>query len=143
MEGLMTDVDVVVSAYGAAWMDVDEAERRRLLAIAWSHDGVYQDPHDDVSDREALVQHIAGFRQRMPGFKIILTSGVDHHHGKFHFLWKMVGPDGQTTVEGRDFGELDGDGRIARIVGFFGAPPALPEAAAIQNAPTLTIDKSV
>jgi hypothetical protein len=139
----MTDVEVVVSAYGAAWMDVDEAERRRLLDVAWSDDGLYQDPTADVSGREALVQHIAGFRQRLPGFKIIVTSGVDHHHGKFHFLWKMVGPDGQTTVEGRDFGELDGDGRIARIVGFFGAPPALPEAAAIQNAPTLTIDKSV
>ena len=55
----MTDVDVVVSAYGAAWMDVDEAERRRLLAIAWSDDGVYQDPTADVSGREALVQHLS------------------------------------------------------------------------------------
>ena len=123
----MSEVDSVVSAYGAAWMDVGDAERRRLLEIAWSEDGVYQDPTADVSGREALVQHIAAFRKRLPGSKIIITSGVDHHHGKFHFLWKMIGPDGQTTLEGRDFGELDRDGRICRIAGFFGPPPLLAD----------------
>jgi hypothetical protein len=123
----MSGVDAVVGAYGAAWMDVDDAERRRLLEIAWSEDGVYQDPTADVSGREALVQHIAGFRKRLPGSKIVITSGVDHHHGKFHFLWKMIGPDGRTTLEGRDFGELDRDGRICRIAGFFGPPPPLAD----------------
>jgi len=123
----MSGVDAVVSAYGAAWMAVDDDERRRLLEIAWSEDGVYQDPTVDVSGREALLQHIAGFRQRLPGSKIVITSGVDHHHGKIHFLWKMIGLDGETTVEGRDFGELDRNGRICRIVGFFGPPPTLAD----------------
>jgi hypothetical protein len=126
-EGYMNGVDAVVRAYGAAWMDVDNDERRRLLEMAWSEDGVYQDPTADVSGREALVQHIVGFRQRLPGSKIVITSGVDHHHGKIHFLWKMIGPDGQTTLEGRDFGELDRNGRICRIAGFFGSPPMLAD----------------
>src|SRR5271163_3606701 len=101
MEGCMAGIDEIVSAYGAAWADVDDAQRQRLLEIAWSEDGVYQDPTADVSGRQALAQHIAGFRKRLPGSTIIITSGVDLHHSKFHFLWKMVGPEGQTSFEGR------------------------------------------
>ena len=121
----MNNVGSVVRAYGDAWLDVDDAERRRLLEIAWSDDGVYQDPTADVAGREALLQHVNGFRNRFPGSSILLTSGVDHHHGALHFTWKIVAPDGQTTLEGRDFGELGVDGRIRRIVGFFGPPPPL------------------
>jgi hypothetical protein len=98
----MANIDDVVGAYGAAWLEKDDVERRRLLAIAWSEDGIYQDPTADVGGREALAQHIAGFQKRMPGFTIVITSGVDHHHGKFHFQWKMVGAAGQTISEGRD-----------------------------------------
>jgi hypothetical protein len=125
----MTGINEIVSAYGAAWTDVDDAQRQRLLEIAWSEDGVYQDPTADVSGRQALAQLIAGFRKRLPGSEIVITSGVDLHHGKFHFLWKMVGPDRRTVLEGRDFGELDANGRIRCIAGFFGPPPPLTGAA--------------
>ena len=124
----MTDVDTIVGAYGAAWLEANEAERRRLLEASWSEDGVYQDPTASVVGREALIRHIADFHKRLPGTTIVFASGVDHHHGKFHFLWKMVGPDGQVAAEGRDFGEFDDDGRICRIAGFFGPPPPLPAA---------------
>jgi hypothetical protein len=122
----MANPDETIRAYGAAWMEVDEAARRRLLQSAWSEDAVYQDPTASVVGREALIRHIAAFHKRLPGTTIIFASGVDHHHGKFHFLWKMIGPDRQVTAEGRDFGEFDADGRICRIVGFFGPPPPLP-----------------
>jgi hypothetical protein len=125
----MPNIDEIVGAYGAAWLEKDDVQRQRLLEIAWSEDGTYQDPTADVSGRDALARHIAGFQKRMPDASIIITSGVDHHHGKIHFQWKMVGPTGQTVSEGRDFGELDQAGRICRIVGFFGPPPPLPVAA--------------
>ena len=124
----MTDVHGIIRAYGAAWLEADEAERRRLLQISWSEDGAYEDPTASVVGREALIRHIADFQMRLPGTTIVFASGVDHHHGKFHFLWKMVGPDGQVSAEGRDFGEFDRDGRICRIAGFFGSPPPLPDA---------------
>ncbi|MBR1148807.1 nuclear transport factor 2 family protein [Bradyrhizobium sp. AUGA SZCCT0431] len=124
----MTDVNGIIRAYGAAWLEADEEERRRLLQISWSEDGAYEDPTASVVGREALIRHIADFQKRLPGTKIVFASGVDHHHGKFHFLWKMVGPDGKVASEGRDFGEFDRDGRICRIAGFFGSPPPLPDA---------------
>jgi hypothetical protein len=119
----MTDVAAVVSAYGAAWLERDDATRARLLETAWSDDGVFQDPRADVSGREALSRHIVGFHRRMPGARVILTSGAAHHHGKLHFTWRLAGQDGRTLMYGCSFGELDGDGRICRIVSFFGPPP--------------------
>jgi len=118
------DVADIVNAYGAAWLEADADARRALLGIAWSDNGTYQDPTADVAGRGALVAHIGGFHQSMPGAQILITSAVDHHHSKIRFTWKMLGADGAVAMEGVDFGELADDGRIAKIVGFFGSPKA-------------------
>ena len=112
-----------VMAYGAAWNEADEAERRRLLETAWTDDGVYCDPTARTDSREALVAHITGFRSQFPGHSIVQTSGVDDHNGFFRFEWELQAADGTAVIEGIDVGEVGVDGRIARITGFFGAPP--------------------
>jgi hypothetical protein len=121
---MSSKINDVVGAYGAAWLEPDEAVRMQLLETAWSDTGSYQDPTADVTGRGGLSAHIAGFHAQAPGAKILLTSGVDSHHGKLRFTWKMVGADDSVVMEGIDFGELAEDGRLAKIVGFFGAPAA-------------------
>ena len=118
-------VNEVVAAYGAAWNEADEAARRKLLDDAWSDDGAYCDPTATVSGRDALVAHIAGFHQQFPGARINQASGVDEHDGWLRFAWTMLGPDGATIIDGFDVGELGPDGRLLRIVGFFGPFPSL------------------
>ena len=118
-----------VDLYGAAWTEPDEAKRRALLEKAWAEDGVYTDPSAYVEGREALVKHIGGFLSGSGGSgpSIQIDSSVDLHHEKFlRFAWKMVGPDGQTVLSpGMDYGELDDEGRLKLIVGFFGPFPPL------------------
>jgi hypothetical protein len=123
----MADVQTVVRDYCAAWAEPDPVARMELLTRSWSEAGVYQDPRSDVCGREALSAHIDALFQQRPGAKVVLTSGADHHHGKIYFTWKAVAADGSTIVEGRDFGEIDADGRIKLIVGFFGQPPSMSE----------------
>ena len=95
------NVDRIVELWFAAWRPVGETERRRLLEICWSRDGVYQDPINDASGREAVMGLITGFHERRPGARIDLASGIDHHHGKLHYQCKMFGADGQMLLEGR------------------------------------------
>ena len=121
----MSDIEAIVQAYGAAWADVGKSERRRLLDFAWSERGIYQDPTVEIVGRDALEAHIAEFQKRSPDSKIALTSRAQYHHGRVHFTWAVIRADGTTTLEGRDFGELDSEGRLCRIVGFFGPPPPL------------------
>jgi hypothetical protein len=122
------DVAELVATYGESWNEPDEAARRKLLDAAWSDDGTYCDPTASVSGREELLAHIAGMRDAFPGSRIEPSSGVEEHHGWFRFAWTMVDATGATAIEGFDVGSLADDGRIGRIVGFFGPFPEAPAA---------------
>lgn len=119
------DTDEIVTAYGAAWNETDDAKRTALLEKSWADEGIYNDPTATAYGRDALIAHIGGFHAAMPGHTIDLTSGVDTYNGVFRFAWVMRKGD-EIAIEGVDFGELAPDGRIQRIVGFFGPFPALP-----------------
>jgi hypothetical protein len=121
----MAPAEETVAAYAAAWNEHDEDARRALLERSWADDGTYCDPSGRAEGRAALVRHIGGFHARMPGNRIEMASGVDEHDGLLRFSWQMLGPDGVVALDGMDFGELDGDGRLKLIVGFFGPFPAV------------------
>ena len=116
-----------VRDYVAAWATVDDEARRRLLERAWADDGIYTDPQAHVEGREALIEHIGDFLRRADGARIVPISGVDEHHGRVRFAWRVEGaaPPPLAGLEGMDFGELAPIGRLRRIVGFFGPLPSL------------------
>lgn len=106
--------------YLEAWNEPDEATRRKLLEGCWAEDAIYTDPSVHVEGREALVHHARKFAERWPGAHVALTSGIEEHHGMMCFTWHVVGVDGEPLRHGIDFAELAPDGRLQRIVGFFG-----------------------
>ena len=110
----------VVQAYCDAWNAEADERRHALLEQSWADGGTYTDPRTELSGRGALFAHIARVQAGRPGSRIVLTSGVDSHHRVLRFSWKLVDPGGRTVVEGVDFGELADDGRLRRILGFFG-----------------------
>ena len=114
-----------VAAYGAAWNEPDEAKRRELLARSWSVDGFFHDPQGRVEGRDALLAHIAGFQQALPGHRIDLTSAIHSYDRYVRFAWKIFDGSNGVVLEGVNFGEFDGDGKLKSIVGFWGP---LPEA---------------
>jgi hypothetical protein len=117
-------INEIVAAYGAAWNETDQAKRTALLDQSLADGGVYTDPTAAVDGRAALVDHIGGFHAVMPGHTIDMVSAVDSYNDLFRFAWVMRKGD-EVAVEGVDFGELAADGRIRRIVGFFGPFPPL------------------
>ena len=119
----MPSVAETIDAYVAAWAETDADKRRALIERAWAADGSYVDPIADIEGRDALSEMIAGFHAQSPGSTIVKTSGIDQHHDKIRFAWAMRGADGKTMLEGIDVGEVDADGKLALIVGFWGAPP--------------------
>ena len=108
-----------VTAYGDAWLAEDDDERRRLLEVAWAPDAVYCDPIDRVEGREALARHIAATQAMLAGGRIAVTSTPVRHHDSAFFRWTMSDVAGATVLTGFDVVQLDADGRIARLTGFF------------------------
>ena len=114
------EVSELIALYNRAWSEPDYALRQKLLEQIFAEDGTYTDPTAHVAGRKALVDHIGAFFEQFRGAYFVVTSGIDSHHGKFRFTWRMVLADGKVFLEGIDFGELNSDGKLHRIVGFFG-----------------------
>lgn len=113
-----------VNAYMDAWNETDEAARLALLARCWSQRGRYVDPNVDLTGRPALAQHIAKVQASRPGARLEFMSAIDVHHNVVRFLWRLAQADGTFGDVSIDFGEVDEDGRLVLIAGFFGPAPA-------------------
>ncbi|MGQ9426654.1 nuclear transport factor 2 family protein [Gilvimarinus sp. F26214L] len=114
------ELSELIALYIDAWCEPDPALREQLLERAWSEDGTYTDPTAHVAGRRELVDHIGRVFQHFPNVRLELTSGIDAHHDKLRFTWRMVLADGKVFAEGVDFGVLSPNGKLHQIVGFFG-----------------------
>ena len=114
------ELDELITLYTAAWSEPDRVLREQILARVWAEDGTYTDPTAYVEGRKALGDHIEGFFKTFPGARFVVTSGIDTHHQRLRFTWRMMLADGKVFAEGIDFGELAADGKLRQIVGSFG-----------------------
>ncbi len=119
--------DAAVTDYCAAWGIADPAARGHLLARVFADDGVYSDPSPTLATgRAGLSNVIAGFQRSNPG-ALFRCSAPQTHHSFMRMSWTLVSRDGAPLMRGVDFIDLAPDGRIQRVVGFFGDPPAAPQ----------------
>ena len=118
-------ITTAVTQYMAAWNEREAAARDTLLEQCWSDGSVYVDPNVSLNGRQALGGHIATVQASRPGARLAFMSGTDVHHNVVRFLWRLVRADGTCGDTSIDFGEVGPDGRLVKIVGFFGAPPPL------------------
>lgn len=117
------DPEDTIAAYVEAWSEPDPIKRDALLELSWADDGIYQDDDFRYEGREALAEGITAFHTRFPGASVVLASGIEVHHGHFRFRWDFLDADGNVQGEGMDFGDLDAEGRIVKLVGFAGPFP--------------------
>jgi len=121
------EIEKAVLGYVAAWNEDDPRKLQMLLEQCWADDGVVQSNFEEIRGREALAARISSWRRDVPGCWALFTSGIEHHHSHFRFSGIVVRPNGERFSPALDVGELDRDGRIARIITFhlaMGAPPA-------------------
>lgn len=125
MSGDKNRVRALVTQYLDAWNEPDVGKREAMLAQCWGDGAVYVDPTVELSGAAALNAHIAKVQAARPGASLEFMSGIDVHHNVVRFLWRLVRADGTHGDSSIDFGEVGPDGRLVKIVGFFGAAPAL------------------
>jgi hypothetical protein len=114
-----------IDDYCAAWSVTDRSARDRLLARVWAADGVYSDPSPTLATgRAALSETIAQFQHQYPGSHF-RCSAPQAHHSFMQVTWILLAADGKPISHGVDFYDMARDGRIQRIVGFFGDRPAV------------------
>lgn len=122
----MLTTEQAALAYVAAWNEQDITKRRKLLETCWAEDGCVVSNHDAIIGRAMLLECITSWRDTYPNDRAVFTSGIEQHHCWFRFTVVVVRPDGSTYSEALDVGEVDSDGRIIKIITFFGPLPAAP-----------------
>ena len=124
MTDLTTDVTTTVDGYLAAWNERDPQRRAELIERVWAPDGQLIDPPMAGERHEGISAMAEAMHTHYEGHRFERISGVDAHHEHVRFAWQLVGPDGQVALTGLDVADVAGDGRLARVVGFFGDVPA-------------------
>ncbi|MCZ6639998.1 MAG: nuclear transport factor 2 family protein [Gammaproteobacteria bacterium] len=111
-----------LQTYFQAWNEPVVDKRDALLKNCWADNAEYTDPGTHAKGRAALSMEIGNFlsNEQLKGFSIVQASNIDVHHRVFRFQWEMRDSDGNAVTPGMDYGEYDDQGRITKIVGFFG-----------------------
>lgn len=115
-----TQTTHIVDTYLAGYCELDATRRAILVAEAWSAEGELFDPPFEAAGHEGIAALTDGVLTHFPGHTFRRTTGVDAHHTFARYGWELVAADGTVAVAGTDVVEFAADGRIARVVGFFG-----------------------
>ncbi|QBS44798.1 nuclear transport factor 2 family protein [Nocardia sp. CS682] len=113
-------LDALIDTYCLGWSDPDPVRRREFLGAALAAGATYTDPTVHAVGVEELAAHIDGVFAQQPGMRVMRVSRIDAHHEMARFGWRLVQADGTALPDGVDFVEVSAEGRIRRIVGFFG-----------------------
>lgn len=120
-------VEEVLHAYAAIWSEPDAARREVLLAQSLLGDAEVIGPGFRFKGHRAISAEVERFLHHDPGSRPVFASGYVAHHDVARFAVAMVNQHGVVVAEGEDIVEFAADGRIARVLTFWGALPPVPE----------------
>lgn len=113
-----------VDTHLAGYCEPDPVRRVELLAAVWAPDGELIDPPMEAAGVDGIAGLTDVVLAHYPGHTFRRTTTVDAHHTHARYGWALVAPDGSVAVTGTDVIDVDADGRLVRVVGFFGEPTA-------------------
>lgn len=103
----------------AAWNEPYPERVRSHLDSALSASVHFVDPSIDLVGIDDFEANIHRVRAQIPGAVYSRTSGIDSHHDHHRYHW-AIHREGALLLDGFDVAVTDDDGRIAKVIGFFG-----------------------
>jgi hypothetical protein len=79
------------------------------------------EPRGRFAGRSAILERIGGVSERFRGATVEITTQVDEHNRFARYGWKSIDREGTLLLDGIDVVERAADGRLRRVVMFFGA----------------------
>ncbi len=113
-------LEAIVDAHLAGYAEPDAGRRSAHLTRAWAADGRLVDPPFEAVGPEGIAALTETVLTHFPGHTFRRTTAIDVHHTHARYGWELVAPDGSVAVAGTDVVDVAPDGRLQRVVGFFG-----------------------
>lgn len=111
--------DKLADAWFEAWSQPDPEERRAFFEGATTEDVSFRDKYGNVTTRADLVAHVDAVHKLMPGSRIVRDGPTLHCQGSVLADWIATARDGKPAGRGATVFELDAEGRIASVIGFW------------------------
>lgn len=121
-------LEQMVDAHLAAYSEPDADRRLAAIRAIWNLEGRLVDPPIESSGHAGISDQAAALQAQFPGHRFERSTALDLHHHFVRYGWRLLDPAGRPVLAGVDFMDLDVDGRIGRVVGFFGDPPPAAQA---------------
>ena len=102
-----------------AWNEPDRSQVRSHLEKALNVNVRFVDPSIDVSGIDGFEENVHEVQAKLPGAVYSRTSGVDSQHNFHRYHW-AIHQDDKLLIDGFDVTEIDEQGKIACVIGFFG-----------------------
>jgi uncharacterized protein YndB with AHSA1/START domain len=109
-----------VDRFFEAWNESDGEKRHRALESCASSDVAFGDAYSCTSGIDDLDAHLAAARIHMPGVTLSRDGEVQTCLDTAIVRWIARKEDGTTLGRGTNVVDLGPDGRIRRVVGFWG-----------------------
>jgi hypothetical protein len=119
----MTGVQTAITSYDEAWNAPNADARRALLEDALSDDCELIEPNGRFVGRLQILERIGGFADRFPGAEVKIVTHIDTHNGFARYGWEIADAGGKLVLEGIDVVQVGADGKLQRILMFFGTLP--------------------
>lgn len=107
-----------------AWNEKDLDQIRVHVDKCMAENIVFADPTNFVHGKDEFAEMIKRFRLAYPESVIKRTSGLDSHNHRFRYTWEIYVGE-MLIVKGFDVAQLNENGLVERIDGFFGDFPPL------------------
>jgi len=112
-------------AYVQAWSASDSETARTLLSKCWTEESEIVGPGYYFKGLGSVLNEIERFHREQPDHKAVATSGFDAHGRWTRFEVAVLNPEGNRTHEGWDIVEQDAEGKIRKVITFWGPLPRL------------------
>ena len=117
-------LESLVDRHLAAYCDPDAARRAAAVRELWHPEGQLVDPPLAARGHQGIADQAATLLAQFPQHRFERSTALDAHHQYLRYGWRLVDGNGAAVLEGVDHAELDVDGRLLRVVGYFGPQPA-------------------
>jgi uncharacterized protein YndB with AHSA1/START domain len=114
------DAAARVDDFLRAWGDPDATTRRSLLEASADPAIVFRDAFGATAGLDDLLANLEAIQIHMPGIRLRREGEVRLSHGTALAGWVAEKEDGTRVAAGTNVYDLAPDGRIARVVGFWG-----------------------
>ncbi|MGH9441190.1 MAG: SRPBCC family protein [Thermoanaerobaculia bacterium] len=109
-----------VDAYLSAWSEPDASARRALLGSSLTEDVSFHDAYACLRGIDDLNANLAAVQRFMPGMMLRRAGELRQCQESALGDWSAEGPDGAVKAKGTNAYDFAPDGRIRRVVGFWG-----------------------